>query len=277
MPKDSKMDKVKLGQINFINCLPINLPFADEENEVFEIIQGHPTQINELLRNGDIDLAPISSYEYLSNPDKYEILEGISISSKTQADSVLVFANSEDEIKSAKEIFITDKSATSVNLLRIILEKKFSRDLKDIKFSSFTKNSSDHPVKLLIGDEALKEAQQGLVQRSLGEVGSYKYVLDLGTAWYELTGLPMVFALWCFNKDSAVLEHYNEIQTLILAARDFGLSEALPDVIVEAYKQTGLPKATLTKYFQNLDYNFTEKHKESLELFSNFLKSPLKL
>lgn len=251
------MDKVKLGQINFINCLPINLPFADEGEEIFEITQGYPSQINELLRSGKIDLAPISSYEYLSSPDKYEILEGISISSKTQADSVLVFANSEEEIKNAKEIFITDKSATSVNLLKIILEKKFSRELKDIKFTSFTKNSTEYPVKLLIGDEALKEAQQG----------AYKYILDLGTAWYELTKLPMVFALWCFNKDSAALEHYDEIQNLILAARDFGLSEALPDVIVEAYKQTGLPKATLAKYFQNLDYNFTEKHQQSLELF----------
>ncbi len=254
------MDKIKLGQINFINCLPINLPFADDENEVFEIVQGHPTQINELLRSGEIDLAPISSYEYLSNTDKYEVLEGISISSKTQADSVLVFANSEEEIKNAKEIFITDKSATSVNLLKIILEKKFSRDLKDIKFTNFTKNSTEYPVKLLIGDEALKEAQQN----------SYKYVLDLGTAWYELTKLPMVFALWCFNKDSLALEHYNEIQTLILAARDFGLSEALPDVIVEAYKQTGLPKAKLTQYFNNLDYNFTKDHQQSLKLFGRY-------
>ncbi len=261
------MDKVKLGQINFINCLPINLPFADEGNEVFEIIQGHPTQINELLRKGEIDLAPISSYEYLSNPDQYEILEGISISSKTQADSVLVFANSEEEIQNTKEIFITDKSATSVNLLKIILEKKFKRDLTTIKFTSFTKNSSEYSVKLLIGDEALKEAQQN----------NYKYILDLGTAWYELTNLPMIFALWCFNKDSTAIEHYDEIQTLILAARDLGLSEMLPDVIVEAYKQTGLPKATLAKYFQNLDYDFTDKHEESLELFSSYLKFPLKL
>lgn len=280
--KDSLMSKtIKLGQINFINCLPVNLVIARSEtmkqsqwgiaspptearNDDYQIqiTEGYPAQLNQLLRDGEIDLAPLSSFEYLSNPDKYTILDGISISSKVQADSVLLFAKDIDSISRSKEIYLTNKSASSVNLLKIILQERFKIDISTINFKVFERDSADYAVKLLIGDEALKEAM----------LQNYSYVLDLGTAWYELTDLPMVFALWCFNKNSPALAYYDEIQNLILQARDIGLNDLLPDVIVEAYRQTGLPKTKLKEYFSNLDYNFTERHKESLNLFTSFIQ-----
>lgn len=259
---------LKLGQINFINCLPVNLGIVDILNIAnldfnIETISTYPAEVNQLLRSGEIDLAPISSFEYISNIDKYRILDGISISSKIQADSVLVFADSYDSLLNTQEIFVTNKTASSVNLLKILLKEKFSRDINQIKFISFKTDSINYPVKLLIGDEALRESMKQ----------NYNYVLDLGTAWYELTNLPMVFAVWAFNKSSPLVDKFTEINQLMIQARDLGFNQLYDRVLGSAREQTGFSDFQLNEYFNHLDYDLTARHKESMQLFNLYLKS----
>lgn len=251
---------LKLGQINFINCLPLN----GISNDTWEIslTEASPSQLNQMLRAGDLDLAPISSFEYLLNQDKYELIEGLSISSKKQADSVLLFV--QGKLEESKTIYVTDKSASSVNLLKIILVKKYNLDLKEIEFIPFNQDREDMNIKLLIGDEALLKSPKG----PRDDVS----VIDLGTEWFELTGLPMVFGLWVMNKSSELLADKTTITQTLCNKRDYSLSEDYPDLIIEAYRQTGLNKSTLKQYFENLDYNFTEKHRTSLSLFAQYLK-----
>jgi chorismate dehydratase len=43
---------------------------------------------------------------------------------------------------------------------------------------------TDQPIELLIGDEALEKRSQ------------YSLVIDLGQAWWDITRLPFVFAVW---------------------------------------------------------------------------------
>ena len=258
---------LKLGQINFINCLPVNMPLARKGLSSiagkfeYEIIEGPPSKLNEMLKNGELDLAPISSYEFLKNRDLYQNLEGISISSKKQADSVLFFCDLEFWNKENKVIHITDKSATSVNLLKIILEKSYGLDISKIEFLKFSENKR-YDAKLVIGDEALQEKEP------------YEEVIDLGTKWFELTNLPMVFAVWAVNKNSALYQDpklFKAFNEEIAIFKNQSLDELYPDMIIEAYKVSGLSKTLLKQYFRNLDYNFNEKHQESLKLFSQFL------
>lgn len=250
--------KTVLGQINFINCLPVNYPISKLDLGAFEFKNASPAELNQALREGEVDIAPISSYEYLSNKDLYDLIPGISISSKIQADSVLFFYKG--RLEELKEIFITDKSATSVNLLKLILVKSHGLELENIKFTKISKDSNDYKAKLLIGDEALKAKKD-----------SYT-VLDLGEEWFKLTKLPMVFGLWTASRKSEFSEdELAKFSAFFCEMRDQGLGEDFPDIIIEAFKKTGLAKATLTQYFKNLDYNFTDTHKESLELFERML------
>ena len=296
---------LKIGQINFINCLPINLPLerlglADDIE--LEIIEGPPAVLNEKLRNGELDLAPISSYEYLQNKDKYQYLDGISISSKVEADSVLFFCNLEFWAEEKKVIHVTNKSATSVNLLKILLRELYKLNLEEIEFVTFSDNA-DYDAKLLIGDEALKE-----------DKSKYEEVLDLGAKWYELTklsdlssksqerglreparasrnllainegerndaigacqaGLPMVFGLWTVNQESEIYKNselFHLVNKRFCELRDKGLNDFYPDMIIEAYKQTGVSRSVLKKYFDNLDYGFSERHLKSLTLIGQY-------
>lgn len=260
---------LKIGQINFINCLPINLPLErlglGDEIE-YEIFNSVPATLNQKLSSGELDLAPISSFEYLQNQDKYQRLEGISISSKIEADSVLFFCNLDFWQKENKIIHVTNKSATSVNLLKVLLKELYKLDMDKIKFETF-KDNQNYEAKLLIGDEALKE-----------EKTKYEEVIDLGSKWHELTGLPMVFGLWTINKESDLFKNPNLLENInhkLLQLRDKGLNEFYPDMIIEAYKETGINRASLKKYFKNLDYGFTDKHLESLKLFESYLSRQL--
>jgi chorismate dehydratase len=251
--------KLKFGKINFVNCLPIDYPLSLINGYSGHIVEGNPAEMNLALRNGSIDIAPISSYEYLLNKSLYELIPRISISSKTQADSVMFFFK--EEIKAGSRIHLTNKSASSINLLKIILSKKLFLKPDDLEFEYFADNSSDYPAKLLIGDEALKEDRAG-----------YQYCLDLGAAWYELTKLPMVFGLWTANKNLGLNEEeLNNIADFFSGLRDKGLNEYFPDIIVKAYEKTGLSKKLLSSYFHNLDYNFTKEHQRSLDLFETYL------
>jgi chorismate dehydratase len=247
---------IRLGQINFINCLPVNYPltqYLSANPFPITVISSTPSDLNRKLYQGEIDIAPISSFEYLSHRDSYDLLEDISISSIKDADSVLFF--SKYPLDELRNIHLSPKSASSAALLRIILSRKYG--LKSLNFS--TENPTPDTPKLLIGDEALLE-----------DSSQYIKVLDIGREWYEFTGgLPTVFGLWASRKDSFIGQ---EFKTLIHQCKNQGLNELFPDVIIEAYKQTGLPKAKLQEYFKHLDYNLSEKHLESLYLFDKYLK-----
>ena len=243
--------------------MPVNLPLSKlglGDDFKYEIIEGSPALLNRMLCTGELDLAPISSFEYLKNKDKYQILDGISISSKEAADSVLFFCNRDFWTKGKKVVHLTNKSATSVNLLKIILKEHYKLD--DIEFKVFDTNEN-YDAKLLIGDEALKEDKR-----------NYEEVIDLGTKWFEMTNLPMVFGLWTINKESKLYQNkgsFKFINQSFLELRDKGFDEFYPDMIIEAFKATGLSKDTLRQYFNNLDYKLLAEHKKSLDLFANYL------
>lgn len=261
---------IKLGQINFINCLPVNLPLQSLRvnpglDMDFTVIEGVPSKLNLALRNAEIDIAPVSSFEYLSNKKLYEIVPGLSITSFEKADSVILFLKNNLEINQVQEIFITNKSASSVNLLKILLQDFWGLNLDLIKFVTFDMDPADCSAKLLIGDEALKQ----------NTLDSQFKAIDLGTAWYEYSGLPMVFGLWTFNKQApwfSELRIKDCVIKLLNSCRDLGLDQFLPDVIVEAYRITGIPKKKLATYFRNLNYSFSSAHQEGLSYYESKLK-----
>ena len=263
-----KRTTVNLGQISFINCAPINYPLAKklEKNpslsEEFNIISSVPAEMNKALRAGDIDLAPISSYEYLTNKDKYELLGGLSISSKQEADSVLFFSN--EKLEDIKTVNVTDKSATSVALLKTLFKELYELPELDFKKFSSAEDHASFSNKLLIGDEALLEKPE-----------NYKYIYDLGLEWYKLTKLPMVFGVWAYNKDSLLAvdsKLLESVKELLISSKEEGLGKYFPDLLIDLYSKTGISKKKLEAYFNHLDYSLEAQHLESLEKFEKLCR-----
>jgi chorismate dehydratase len=260
------VQNIRLGQIDFINCLPFNYALAKLLKQAgsksaplflrlhsFELTKAAPARLNEMLFSGELDVAPISSIEYLRHREHYHLLDDIAISSKCEADSVLFLSTV--DLASLRDVYVTDKSATSVALLRVILQEKYG--LSGLNFI-VASDLSDKPNKLLIGDEALVVSREG-----------YQVVLDLGKEWNEFSGgLPMVFGLWAYRKD---FDMQASLRRMFSQLKVDGLGIYFNEVVAEAARITGLSKERVREYFTHLDYDFSSQHEQSLALFEKHL------
>ena len=138
-----------------------------------------------MLRRDELDAALVSITEVLFN-DRYDILDGIAIASLGEVYSVLLAHRK--PLDEAKEIFATPRRCTSVNLLKVLLAE---RGLKpEFKPLENYEAAPENDVVLLIGDPAID------FQRAPHE----HEIFDLGAAWFELTNLPFVYAVWALRR-----------------------------------------------------------------------------
>jgi chorismate dehydratase len=182
----SSLASFRVGSVCYLNAVPLTRGL--EEQVIFDT----PSKLAEMLRKGELDAALVSVTEPLFN-DCYDILDGTAIASLGEVKSILVAHRR--PIEEAREIYCDPASLTSVNLLRVLLaERGLKPEFKSLP-SYDIQSLPDYAM--LIGDQALNFL-----------LGPHEHeVWDLGTAWYEMTGLPFVYAVWALRRgrDNAAL------------------------------------------------------------------------
>ena len=104
---------------------------------------------------------------------------------------------------------------------------------------------------LLIGDPALRADTRGF------------RVYDLAEQWFEMTGLPFVFAFWAVRPGVRLPEGTPPF----VASRKLGL-ESIPDIAREESVKLGLPESMLEEYLrENIHYDLGPGEIRSLWLF----------
>jgi chorismate dehydratase len=225
------------------------------------LVPGVPSALNRMLQQGEIDASPSSSFEYARNWRDYLLLPGHSISSIGSIASVLLFSPLSPDQLSGVEIALTGESATSINLLEILLRDYYG--LSDVVTRVPTGVVEDLVRKgkpaLLIGDRALQLV--GTVPQGVG-------VYDLGKLWHQHTGLPFVFALWMVRKEvvqwhGEALAHLGE---QLLKSRQSVLQQ--PQLFAEAAAQkTMMNPEQIISYWNTISYVLDNEHIRGLELF----------
>jgi len=247
-----------VGHITYTNCVPF-FHYLAEAGFSGRIVEGVPAELNRLLAAGAIDVSPSSSFEYGCRWQDYLLLPGHSISSCGPVRSVLLFAARPIEELEGAEIALTGESATSVNLLRILLGEFYG-------FRNVTFRVPDRPVEtliaegvpaLLIGDRALRAA-----------LGASGHVYDLGELWYRFTGLPFVFALWILRREAAQ-DKPKEVAALLrhltsARARAFASLEAVAATTPE---RLWMGEGELIDYWRCMSYELDEHHLAGLRHF----------
>lgn len=195
----------RVGSVPYLNAVPLTRGLEDE----VEFIP--PSQLAEKLRRGDLDAALVSITEVLQH-DGYDILDSIAVASLGEVLSVFVAHRKPlDEIR---EVHCDPASLTSVNLLRVLLAEKGLKP--EFKVLSSYEAASQHDHVLLIGNAAIDFARSQ---------SGYE-IWDLGTAWFEMTKLPFVYAVWALRRG---VEN-GRLRRLLREARDFGM-DTLENVI----------------------------------------------
>src|SRR5271170_2086833 len=171
--------KFRIGSVSYLNAAPLTRGIESG------IIFATPARLAEMLRRDELDAALVSVTEVLFN-DRYDILDGIAIASLGEVYSVLLAHIK--PLEEAKEIFCDTASLTSVNLLKVLLAE---RGLKpEFKPLENYEAAAEKDFVLLIGNPAIDFQRAPHVHE----------IFDLGSAWFELTSLPFVFAVWALRR-----------------------------------------------------------------------------
>lgn len=267
-----KKGKLNVGKIPYANLFPIFHYLERNGNqEKYRFIKGAPSELNRMLRKGDLDMSPSSSVEYLKNKSQYRILPYLSISSSGPINSIFLFSKFPIEKLGGKQIAVTSESDTSTALLKVILKEFLSLDCKFE--STTTKNVNDllssYAAALHIGDTAMTEGKK-LRNGMSGSIPGLN-IYDLGELWHEYTGLPFVYALWLIRKESIAEKNalIRDLSDELLDAKQFS-SHELSTIAKDAPHNKWIKEEELVRYWKDISYDFTRKHMEGLKLFEKY-------
>ncbi len=188
----------RVGSVGYLNTAPLTRGLEEE------IICATPAKLAEMLQRDELDAALVSVVEVLFN-DRYDILDSIAIASLGEVQSVLLAHRK--PLEQVQEVFCDTASLNSVELLRVLLaERGLKPEFKPLASYDF---SALPDYALLIGNPALDFLLAPHEHQTW----------DLGAAWYELTALPFVYAVWALRRG---LEN-STLRRQLREARDFGL------------------------------------------------------
>jgi chorismate dehydratase len=246
---------IRLGHIDYSNCLPMHALLLEQPRVDLGIVHGTPAELNRALAEGSIDVAPCSSIEYALRPGRYRLLPGLVIGSNGPVRSIRLESTRPLDRLSNCTVAVPTASATSVLLLRILLELRF---IQRATFQWFDQEAGMDPIDqgasaaLWIGDTALRRAAR-----------TGRAVHDLGQLWTEWSNLPMPFALWQTRLDSSRDAELQQLTRLIEQSRARSLADpaALAARHADRY---GISPQQLAHYWSGLHYTLDHKMQRGL-------------
>src|SRR6266404_38448 len=270
---------LRIGCVRYLNARPLIRGWPGD------VEFDHPSALCQRLAKGELDVALVSSFEFLRNPI-YRIVDDVSISSDGSVYSVVVAHHG--RISDVEEIELDPASQTAVNLLRCLLAEKALRprlvgniDLQSVRPAGLQPAARDaaenisagrtgnmpmsltaRRARLLIGDQAIRFRQQYAKEFSFW---------DLGEQWKKLIGLPFVYALWLIRPEvadpKAIANRLRDLRDENLANLNKLIAEVVAGIAEPGPK---LDQQFVLRYYRKyLRFTFGEKEKQGLRTFAN--------
>src|SRR5437588_3366251 len=229
---------LRIGCVKYLNARPLIHGWSGAVD--FD----HPAALCRKLEHGDLDVALVSSLEFLRRPI-YRIADGISISSRGPVYSVIVAHRK--ELSAVRQIDLDPASETSVALLKCVLAERGLNPQLVLR----DRHLADITARLLIGDQAIRFRQMH---------SNYR-LWDLGEEWKNVVNLPFVFALWLIRPE---IDNAKEIADALRQLRHHNLKN-LDDLVST---QSEVSPAFCRKYYrEHLFFDFGEREKAGLREF----------
>jgi chorismate dehydratase len=240
------LKSVRVGCVKYLNARPLIRGWRGK------VEFDHPSDLCQQLAKGQLDVALVSSFEFLRNPI-YRIVDDVSISSDGPVYSVVVAYRG--AFSDIEEIELDPASKTAVNLLRCLLAELGLTP----RLSGGTSEGAGLPrARLIIGDQAISFRQN--------HAGEFQF-WDLGEQWKKLTGLPFVYALWLIRPD---VPDARSIAQRLRGLRDENLVDIQVIVSDAADKKQEITQEFLDRYYnEHLRFGFGSREKQGLQTFAD--------
>ena len=239
----------RLGAVSYLNTRPLTVAL-EGKGSPFQVSYAVPAVCAAQLRQGQIDVGLIPAIEYARGPEPYCIVPKVAIGCLGEVLTVRLYYKG--ELGDIKRVALDHSSRTSATLLHILLREGFGLEPELVnKAPDLAAMLDGADAALLIGDPVFSLLEEDCQS------------LDLGAAWFELTGLPFVFAFWAGR--SGALDPI-EARHLAEAPR---LGLPLVDQIALQFSQTkGVPAALCARYLtQHIRYDLDDEALKGLRRF----------
>ncbi|MDI6766789.1 MAG: menaquinone biosynthesis protein [Bacteroidota bacterium] len=246
-----------IGKIPFLNSVSF---YHNLEKKGFKILPVSPRRMGMLSKQGQLDAGLFSLMDYFEQEEQLELLD-LCIATRDQVKSVMLFSKEGWAGLNGKKIGITDETATSVQLLSVLLENKYRVQAVPERLHPGVNDYSMFDAVLLIGDEALKHNKRGL--------NGFELAFDLAKEWYDWQKLPFVFAVWACRKALSG-ERREELKEMISDSLE--KSEIDLGGIGYPYgKSFGLTKEETKEYLEGFNYRLGERELEAMNVFKSLI------
>ena len=257
------LQRPRVGHIQFLNCLPIYWGLMRSGALIdVDLHKDSPERLNAALVAGDLDIGPISLVEYLRNADDLLLLPDLAVGSDGPVLSVNLVSSVPPADLDGRRVALGATSRTGVLLAQMYLESHVG--VRPQYFQSppdLARMLDEADAAVIIGDVAL---------RAMHDAPRHGWqVTDLGLAWREWTGQPMVFAAWAVRRDFAAAHPglVKDVHEAFLRSRELCLTE-LDEVAAAAARWETLSAETLARYFRVLDFSLGERQVAGVREFA---------
>jgi chorismate dehydratase len=260
----------RVGHIAFLNCLPLLWGLGRTGALVdMDLRMDSPDRLSAALVAGELDISPISLFEFLKHADNLVILPDLAIGCDGPVTSCLIFSRLPLDRLDREPVALGSMSRTSARLAQLLLsdavrvQPEYQVCPPDLQ--TMMRQAS---AAVLIGDTAM------YARREAPALGLE--VHDLGQMWRDWTGLPFVFAVFAARRD--FVEHRPDLvrqtHAHLLAARDESWSEL--DVVCDrAARWTGFAPDMLRDYYtEALDFTLGERQLAGITEFAHRVGCP---
>jgi len=237
--------------VSYLNTIPLvwGMLHGSQKGR-FDLDFRIPAGCADQMVSGGADIGIVPSFE-LTRQD-LEIIPGTGIACHQAVRSILLISSR--PAAEIRTLAADSSSRTSVQLARIVLERKYGVRVKPISHPPDVEAMLRHAdAALIIGDPALRIEPAGLPY----------HVYDLGAEWVEMTGLPMVFAVWA-ARPGVVTE---EVAAAFRESFAFGRANLDAIVQSESARRGFAPKLVRDYLERHIVHELGERDYQGLERF----------
>ncbi len=252
---------MRVGVVSYLNTLPL-IDGLDGLVGLggLELRHTVPSLLIDHLVAGDVDVALCSSIDYQSTATPLTIVPVGMLG--CAGPTLTVRLSSVRPPAEIETVHVDSDSHTSVALLQVVLAERHGIRPGIVPFDAREGTVGSRLVDppdamLLIGDKVVTAAPPD---------GRYAHQLDLGAEWFDLTGLPFVFAIWMARSD-ADPRTVADIATILDRQRRHN-RERIGRIVTRRATPRGWPEELARHYLTHcLRYDFDEAAQRGLELF----------
>jgi chorismate dehydratase len=250
---------LRVGRIAYTNVAPIETAFdcgAVVRDAV--VTSAAPSVLNGMLSAGDLDVSPVSAAHFLRNTGELELFGDCAIVARGRVISVVLVSPRPPALLDGAAIAVTGDSATGRALLEAVLRGRYGVSATFERVDDPLAAARGGRPTLLIGDAAI----------AIYDEVAPTMIYDLGTAWFDWTGTPMVYAVWAARRDVAAARPA-DVRRLAAAydvARRWGALHR--DAVVDAGLAMHVrPRDFYETYYGTLSYRLDAEARRGLARF----------